>query len=99
MLAPFLPKAALSAIFDGNEPLENNELAAQFATLVGLSPTTKPFECVGDPTECAAAATLAARRSDRATNTMLLEMSSQRGLSDLVIASLFLPLPSVWSKN
>ena len=99
MLAPFLPKAALSAIFDGNEPLENNELAPQFATLVGLSPTTKPFECVGDPTECAAAATLAARRSDRATNTMLLEMSSQCGLSDLVIASLFLPLPSVWSKN
>jgi len=95
MLAPFMTKAALGEIFDGAEPLENEALAQQFATLVGLSPTTKPFECVGDPTECAAAATMAARRNDRSTTTILQELAARDLVDDEVLASLFHPLPSV----
>jgi hypothetical protein len=95
MLSPFMSKAELSTIFDGAEPLENAALGEQFATLVGLTPTTKPFECVGDPTECSAAAVLAARRSDRAGNQLLASLSTQATVTDEEIAQLFASLPSL----
>lgn len=60
MLAPFLPRAALREIFHG-EPLANPALRAQLATLVGVGVTHKPFECVGDPDECATALTYVAK--------------------------------------
>jgi len=94
MLSPFLSKDELSAIFDGKEPLENAALHEQFATLVGLTPTTKPFECVGDPTECSAAAVLAARRSDRADTALLSSLTAQVTVTEAEIAALFEPLPS-----
>jgi UDP-N-acetyl-alpha-D-muramoyl-L-alanyl-L-glutamate epimerase len=53
MLAPFLPRATLAGIFDGREPLLDPALAHARDTLVGLGEAAKPFECVGDPTECA----------------------------------------------
>jgi len=95
MLSPFMSKAELSAIFDGAEPLENAALHEQFATLVGLTPTTKPFECVGDPTECSAALVLAARRSDRVGNQLLTSLLPQVTISDAEIAQLFESLPSL----
>ena len=54
VLAPFVPRAALKAIF-ASEPLANPSLVKQLEVLVGLGSEHKPFECVGDPDESAAA--------------------------------------------
>lgn len=54
ILAPFLPRAALRAIFD-SEPLANSALRDQLRALVGVGLDHKPFECVGDPDESAVA--------------------------------------------
>ncbi len=66
ILAPFLPRTALAAVFDGPEPLDNPDLLDSFRTLCGLSGEIKPFECVGDVDECRVAALLAHARADRA---------------------------------
>ena len=50
VLAPFLERDALAAIFHG-EPLADPARRAQLEALVGLGETPKPFECVGDPDE------------------------------------------------
>ena len=87
VLAPFIEREALAAIFQG-EPLARPERLAQLETLVGLGETPKPFECVGDPLESAVAlravaaspawrdaahlADVAARVDPRATLTDLL---------------------------
>ena len=54
VLAPFMDRPTLAAIF-GSEPLATPALRGQLETLVGRSVNDKPFECVGDPGECAAA--------------------------------------------
>jgi UDP-N-acetyl-alpha-D-muramoyl-L-alanyl-L-glutamate epimerase len=54
VLAPFISRNELRAIF-GSEPLANPALVAQLEVLVGLGTEHKPFECVGDPDESAAA--------------------------------------------
>ncbi len=71
MLAPFMSAAELGAVFYGSEPLDNPELEGRFATLLGLLPDTKPFECVGDVDECRAALSLAVDRPDRRDSRML----------------------------
>jgi UDP-N-acetyl-alpha-D-muramoyl-L-alanyl-L-glutamate epimerase len=71
ILAPFLPAADLRHVFDDHEPLDNPDLEHQFATLLGLAPDAKPFECVGDTGECRAALTLAAARPDRRDSPVL----------------------------
>jgi hypothetical protein len=55
VLAPFLSRAALDAVFGGTSPLTNPTLNNQLLSLVGLGEEKKPFECVGDPDECAVA--------------------------------------------
>lgn len=69
VLAPFMGRGELEAIFDGREPLSNDALADKFRALVGLPVSgdvvPKPFECVGDVAESRAALRLAATRSDR----------------------------------
>jgi UDP-N-acetyl-alpha-D-muramoyl-L-alanyl-L-glutamate epimerase len=54
VLAPFVERARLRSIF-GHEPLSDPGREAQLRVLVGLGATPKPFECVGDPDESAAA--------------------------------------------
>ena len=54
VLAPFVDRAALSAML-GGEPLADRAREAQLRTLVGLGEQHKPFECVGDPDESAVA--------------------------------------------
>ena len=69
ILAPFLPAEALRRIFAvTGEPLDDPGLAAKFRSLLGAG--AKPFECVGEVTECRAAVLLAARRDDRADRVM-----------------------------
>ena len=63
VLAPFLDRAALRAIFAG-EPLADPARQDQLRTLVGLGEDHKPFECVGDPDESAQALRLVAARDD-----------------------------------
>ena len=71
ILAPFLPAASLDRIFDGHEPLDDPALEGRFATLLGLEPDAKPFECVGDVDECRAALALTAARPDRARTPLV----------------------------
>jgi len=79
ILAPFMSAAALRAVFaadgGGREPLANPALAVKFRALLGSG--TKPFECVGEVTECRAAVLLAARRADRADCALLQELAAE----------------------
>jgi hypothetical protein len=50
-------------------------MLASFETLVGLVPDAKPWECVGDVTECRVALRLAAMREDRAQNDVVQELA------------------------
>jgi len=71
VLAPFLSRSELSAVFGGHEPLEDPANLARFEALLGLAVDAKPFECVGDTDECRAAARMAAVRPDRVGNPVL----------------------------
>ncbi|MGO8890885.1 MAG: hypothetical protein ACLQB1_14510 [Streptosporangiaceae bacterium] len=76
ILAPFLPAQALRRIFAvTGEPLEDPGLAAKFRSLLGAG--AKPFECVGEVTECRAAVLLAARRDDRVGPGLLQELAAE----------------------
>ena len=76
ILAPFLPAGALRRIFAvAGEPLADPGLAARFRSLLGAG--AKPFECVGEVTECRAAVLLAARRDDRADTALLQELAAE----------------------
>jgi len=79
ILAPFMSADALTAVFaadgGGTEPLGNPALAPKFATLLGSG--TKPFECVGEVSECRAAVLLAAKRADRAGCALLRELAAE----------------------
>jgi hypothetical protein len=79
ILAPFLAPDALAGIFDGREPLQDASLAERFRALLGTSPARKPFECVGDVTECRAALLLAAERPDRAETPLLHALAAELG--------------------
>jgi UDP-N-acetyl-alpha-D-muramoyl-L-alanyl-L-glutamate epimerase len=76
ILAPFLPAAALRQIFaPSGEPLHDPRLAPKFRALLGAG--AKPFECVGEISECRAAALLAAQRQDRADTSLLQELARE----------------------
>ena len=76
ILAPFLPAETLRRIFAvAGEPLDDPGLAAKFRSLLGAG--AKPFECVGEVTECRAAVLLAARRDDRTDSGLLQELATE----------------------
>jgi len=79
ILAPVMSAAALRGVFaadgGGPEPLTDPELAPKFGALLGSG--TKPFECVGEVSECRAAVLLAARRADRAHYPLLRELAAE----------------------
>ena len=77
ILAPFMDRSDLAAVFAGDEPLENPANEERFRALLGLGTEAKPFECVGDIDECRAAVLLAARREDRATTTGLQRLRAE----------------------
>jgi UDP-N-acetyl-alpha-D-muramoyl-L-alanyl-L-glutamate epimerase len=79
VLAPFVAADALSAVFDGREPLRDAALTGRFRALVGSGPDAKPFECVGDVDECRAAVQLAAARPDRAGTSVLRTLAAEVG--------------------
>ena len=76
ILAPFLPAEALRQIFKiTGEPLGDPGLAGKFRALLGAG--AKPFECVGEVSECRAAVLLAARRDDRAGGRLLQDLAAE----------------------
>jgi UDP-N-acetyl-alpha-D-muramoyl-L-alanyl-L-glutamate epimerase len=76
ILAPFMPADALRRIFSvTGEPLDDPELAGKFRALLGAG--AKPFECVGEVSECRAAILLAARRDDRAGTRLLQDLAAE----------------------
>jgi hypothetical protein len=76
ILAPFMPAATLKQIFkQAGEPLDHPELAPKFRALVGAG--AKPFECVGEVSECRAAVLLASRRADRAGCLLLQDLAAE----------------------
>jgi hypothetical protein len=77
ILAPYVDAAALAAVFDGHEPLDDPELAGTFRTLVGATGDIKPFECVGDVDECRVATLVAAGRSDRPGTALLQSLADE----------------------
>ncbi len=74
VLAPYVAADRLREVFGGAEPLEDPTLAERFRGLLGDDLVNKPFECVGEVTECRAAVLLAAARPDRAGNALLQEL-------------------------
>ena len=76
ILAPFLSKTELETIFDSNEPLANPVNEEKFLALLGCESYAKPFECVGDVTECRAAWQLAFARPDRQDNAMMTKIDN-----------------------
>jgi hypothetical protein len=79
ILSPFLPPAALAAVFDGREPLADPSLADRFRALLSVGAGAKPFECVGEERECRAAVRLAAARPDRAATPLLQALAAEVG--------------------
>ncbi|NHC46189.1 endonuclease domain-containing protein [Motilibacter aurantiacus] len=77
VLAPFVPPAALAAVFGGREPLADDRLADRFRALVATLPDAKPWECVGDVNESRAALLLAAERPDRAGTPLLQALAAE----------------------
>ncbi len=77
VLAPYMDRADLDAVFGGAEPLQNPANEAMFRALVGLGADPRPFECVGDRDECGAAALLAASRQDRADTVVLRRLAGE----------------------
>jgi hypothetical protein len=76
ILAPFLRAETLRRIFAvAGEPLDDPGLTAKFRSLLGAG--AKPFECVGEVTECRAAVLLAARRDDRTDSGLLQELAAE----------------------
>ena len=56
---------------------DDGSLADKFRSLLGTTPTSKPFECVGEVGECRAAALLAAQRPDRAGTKLLQVLAAE----------------------
>jgi hypothetical protein len=77
ILAPFVPAPDLTRVFGGNEPLADPGLLDSFRRLMALTPDAKPWECVGDETECRIAARMAAGRADRRDNAVLAALVSE----------------------
>jgi hypothetical protein len=80
VLAPFMGRSELEAVFAGDEPLQNPANEERFRTLLGLGDRSKPFECVGDVDECRGALVLAAQREDRAGTELVARLLTE--LSD-----------------
>lgn len=79
VLAPFMPRDELEAVFAGDEPLQKAANEERFRTLLGLGSGVKPFECVGDVDECRAALVLTAQREDRADAALVAGLLAELG--------------------
>ncbi len=77
VLAPFMGRNELAAVFGGHEPLADSLLAERFRTLLGTTSSPKPFDCVGDISECRTALRLTAARADRAGDALVHQLLAE----------------------
>jgi hypothetical protein len=91
VLAPFMGRAELSAVFGGLEPLAEASLAERFRTLLGTSSSPKPFDCVGDISECRTALRLTAARPDRAGDALVQRLLAELPSEPDAVESLLRP--------
>lgn len=85
MLAPFIGRDALLAIFSGRDLLRDPAQREGFLELFNIDGRMKPFECVGEPNECLAALHLIASNPDW-TDLDLLDLDS---MTDADVKALF----------
>ena len=71
ILAPFLSREALLAIFGGRDLLADDTQLEGFLELLGSAGLLKPFECVGEPDECRVALALLRAHPDWAAHPFL----------------------------
>lgn len=64
ILAPFLSRGALLAIFAGRDLFADEQQTEGFLELLGVDGLFKPFECVGEPDECRVALDMLRDRDD-----------------------------------
>jgi len=77
VLAPFVTRARLEAVFHGREPIADPTRTGDLEVLCGLVDNRKPFECVGDAEECATALVATAARPDRADQRHLAALAAR----------------------
>ena len=100
VLAPFMDSSQLDALFEGASPLRRVDRRDALRTLVGLGTEKKPFECVGDPDECAVALKEIVARPDYANDNHLHAIAAEISL-DITLADLLAPqgvsrVPASW---
>lgn len=87
MLAPFIERDALLAIFSGRDLLSDPAQREGFLELFNIDGRMKPFECVGEPNECLAALHLLGAQPAW-KDLDLLELDT---MGDEAVAALFTP--------
>lgn len=84
VLAPFLPREQVLAIFSGRDLLDDPAQREGFRELLGLT-DVKPWECVGTFEESALAMACLAERQEWSSSRLVIELSSEvRGDCDEV---------------
>lgn len=100
ILAPFVAASILDDIFSGNAPLRRTDMAEALRTLVGLGTEKKPFECVGDPDECAVALDVVAAMPEYGDCDHLRvidrQLSHDRSLEELLTNQGGSRVPAAW---
>ena len=71
ILAPFISRDELLAIFGGRDMFAEPEQREGYLELLGVDGLFKPFECVGEPDECRVALEMIRERGDWAGHPFL----------------------------
>ncbi len=79
-LAPFVAREELLAIFGGRDLLADPAQTEGFLDLLNADGRLKPFECVGEPSECRVALTLLSRSPEWADSPFLAVPSAAASL-------------------
>lgn len=85
MLAPFIERDSLLAIFTGRDLLRDPAQREGFLELFNIDGRMKPFECVGEPNECLAALHLIAANPEWAD----LDLLDLDNMTDAEVSALF----------
>lgn len=89
MLSPFVPAAQMEAIF-GKDLFADQSLRPLFLDLLAIGDGHKPFECVGEPSECRAAYTLLQSHPDWSSHPFVTDPSLRSAVvTDAEVEALF----------
>ena len=89
MLSPFVPKTQMDSIF-GKDLFVDAALRPLFLDLLAIGAGPKPFECVGEPSECRAAYTLLQAHPDWSAHPFVTDPSLRSAVvSEAEVEALF----------